>query len=79
MDLVERFAREDVRRVLRGHGIDRCRRATTTDPTEEVFLLPPGRLAAVDVDGLTKALMNVLPDTKVWVVEDMPPWLSEPV
>jgi len=76
---MERFAREDVRLDNRDHGIESCRRATTTDPTEEVFLLTPDAFAAVDVDGLTRALMKVLPHTKVWVVEDMPKWSSEPV
>ena len=76
---MERFAREDIRLVLRDYGIESCRRAITTDPTEEVFLLTPDAFAAVDVDGLTGALMNVLPHTKVWVVEDMPKWSSQPV
>jgi hypothetical protein len=76
---VERFAREDVRRVLHDHGVNGCRRATTTDPTEEVFLLTPETFAAVDIDALTRAMMNVLPHTKVWVVEDAPRWSSEPV
>ncbi len=76
---MERFAREDIRLVLREYGIESCRRATTTDPTEEVFLLTTNAFAAVDVNGLTRALMNVLPHTKVWVVEDMPKWSSEPV
>jgi hypothetical protein len=40
-----------------------------TDPTEEVFLLTPDAFAAVDVNELTGALMNVLPHTKVWIVE----------
>lgn len=76
---VERFAREDVRLVLHDHGVKSCRRAVTTDTTEEIFLLPPETLGTVDVNGLTRALMDALPHTKVWVIEDTPKWSSEPV
>jgi hypothetical protein len=76
---VERFAREDVRQVMREFGVSSCRRAVTTDPTEEVFLLSAEVLAAVDVDVLTRALMEVLPRTKVWVVEDSSRWSTEQV
>jgi hypothetical protein len=76
---MEQFARKDVREVMREFGVESMRRAVTTDATEEVFLLPSDTLARVDVDALTRALMNVLPHTKVWVVEDMPRWSSETV
>jgi hypothetical protein len=65
--------------VLRNFGVAAARRATTTDPTEEVLLLNATALASVDVRALTLAVMDVLPHTKVWVVEDMPLWASEPL
>jgi hypothetical protein len=77
--IVERFAREDVREVLQRFGLQSARRATTTDVTEEVLLLDSEALAAVDLQVLTRALMDALPHTKVWVVEDSPRWSSEPV
>ena len=76
---MEQFAREDIREVMREFGVESMRRAVTTDATEEVFLMPSETLARVDVDVPTRALMNVLPHTKVWVVEDMPRWSSETV
>ena len=79
MRTVERFAREDVRQVMRRFGVESCRRAVTTDATEEVFLLSAATFAAIDTDGLTRALTGVLPDTKVWVVEDSVRWSSEAV
>lgn len=76
---MERFAREDVRQVMHDFGIESCRRATLTDATEEVFLLAPEAIAAVDTDALTRALMEVLPHIKVWVVEDSARWSAESV
>lgn len=76
---VEQFAREDVRHAMKGFGIASSRRASDTDPTEEVFLLTAADFASVDVNALTRALMHVLPHTKVWVVEATPRWTSEPV
>jgi hypothetical protein len=76
---VERSARKEVRKVMRGFGVTAARRATTTDDTEEVFLLSPPDLFAVDVNALTRALMDVLPGTKVWVVQDTVRWVSEPI
>lgn len=77
--LMEPFAREDVRQVLRDFGVTSCRRATTTDSTEEVLLVGSDTFNAVDIERLTRALMDVLPHTKVWVVEDSERWDSEPV
>jgi hypothetical protein len=74
-----RFAREDVRAVLHRFGVAKASRATTTDATEEVFLLAPTDIAAIDVDALTRALMDVLPHVKVWVVEEHPRWSAEPL
>ncbi len=74
-----RFAREDVWQVLHGFGVTTASRATTTDATEEVILLPKDQLAAVDVRALTLALTRVLPHMKVWVVEEHPRWKSEPL
>jgi hypothetical protein len=76
---VERFATEDARQVMRTFGITSSRRATTTDSTEEVFLLSASDFAATDIDALTRALMEILPHTKVFVVEVMPRWTSEPL
>ena len=71
---MERSVRKDVR----GFGIT-ARRATTTDAGEEVFLLSPPDLFTVDVKALTRALASVLPDAKIWVVQDTARWTSEPV
>lgn len=64
---------------MRDFGITSARRATTSDATEEVFLLSRPDLFAVDVKSLTQALMAVLPGTKIWVVQDTARWVSEPV
>jgi hypothetical protein len=64
---------------MRSFGITAARCATTTDDAEEVFLLSPPDLFAVDVKALTQALAAVLPDTKVWVVQDTARWVSEPI
>ncbi len=76
---MERFAREDVREVLGRYGISDARRAADTDETEEVVLLNEAVYRQVDVDGLTRALMEVLPHMKVWVAPDGPRWVSEPI
>ncbi len=68
-----------MRAVLREFGVESARRAVTTDPTEEVLLLNATAFAAADIDALTHALMTALPHAKVWVVEDMPRWTSEPL
>jgi hypothetical protein len=70
---------DDLRDVLRQFGITKASRATTTDSTEEVILLTKQELKSVDVAALTTALMEVLPHTKVWVVEEHPRWSSEPL
>jgi hypothetical protein len=74
-----RFAREDVRAVLARFGIAVASRATTTDSTEEVVLLAQRDYASVDVSKFTLALMEVLPHTKVWVIEESPRWAAEPI
>jgi len=76
---MDRFAREDVMMVLRRYGITAARRAADADPSEEIILLSQGVYEQVDVDGLTRALMDVLPHMKVWVVPDHPRWSSEPI
>lgn len=68
-----------MRAVLREFGVASARRAVTTDSTEEVLLLNANTFASADVDALTQALMTALPHTKVWVVEDMSRWRSEPL
>jgi hypothetical protein len=70
---------DDLRDVLRQSGITKASRATTTDSTEEVILLTKQEVKSVDVTALTTALMEVLPHTKVWLVEEHPRWSSEPL
>ena len=76
---METFAREDVREVLASYGISAARRAVDSDETEEIVLLDEAVYGRVDVDRLTRALMEVLPHTKVWVVPNGPRWASEPI
>lgn len=76
---MEGFAREDVRAVLASFGVSHASRATTTDSSEEVILLAKSDFAAVDVRALTLALMDILPHTKVWVAEEHPRWVTEPI
>jgi hypothetical protein len=74
---MERFAREDVLQVLGRYGVTSARRATGTDESEEIILLGESIYKGVDIDGLTRALMEVLPHVKVWVAPDNPRWSSE--
>jgi hypothetical protein len=74
-----RFAREDVLAVLSRFGIAAGARATTTDSSEEVILLAKPDFESVDVRELTLALMDALPHTKVWVIEQSPWWTTEPI
>jgi len=76
---MERFAREDVLAALARFGVTRASRATTTDSTEEVILLAKADFESVDVRELTLALMDVLPHKKVWVIEEDPRWVTEPI
>ena len=76
---MDRFAREDVRRVLSRYGISAARRAADVDDSEEVILVSQTVYERVDVDGLTQALIDVLPHAKVWVAPDNPRWFSEPI
>jgi hypothetical protein len=76
---MDRFAREDVMQVLGRYGVSAARRAADTDSSEEIILVSESVYKQVDVDGLTRALMDVLPHTKVWVAPDSPHWSSEPI
>jgi hypothetical protein len=76
---MDRFAREDVMEVLGRYGIGAARRAADTDGSEEIILVSESIYKQVDVDGLTRALMDVLPHKKVWVAPDGPRWSSEPL
>ncbi len=76
---MERFAREDVMEVLGRYGIASARRAADTDESEEIILLSEEAYRQVDVDALTRALINVFPHMKVWVAPDGPRWTSEPI
>lgn len=71
---VERFAREDVRAVLSEYGVLTASRATYTDSTEEIILLDRADYTRVPVGQLTRAIMDVLPHTKVWVIEQTSAW-----
>jgi hypothetical protein len=73
------FPTNSVREILAKHGVERSRRAVPVDPTEEVLLLANPDFRRVDVAGVVRDLMEVLPHTKVWVVEDGPKWKSEPL
>ena len=76
---MDRFAREDVMGVLNQYGITAARRAADADGSEEIILLSQDVYDQVDVDGLTRALMDVLPHVKVWVAPDHTRWSSEPI
>lgn len=77
---MNRYAREDIRQVLDRFGISAARRAADTEGTEEeIILLSKDAYDSADIDSLTRALMAVLPHTKVWVVADHPRWNSEPL
>jgi hypothetical protein len=76
---VDRFGREDVRRVLSEYGISAARRVPDAADSEEIILVSQTGFEQLDVDGLTRALRDVLPQTKVWVAPDGPQWFSEPI
>jgi hypothetical protein len=69
-----RWAREDIRAVLARFGISHARRAADTDATEEVILLSPEDFARIDSQEVAIDVMEVLPHTKVWVIEEHPMW-----
>jgi hypothetical protein len=76
---MDQFAREDVMGVLGRYGISDAHRAADTDGSEEIILVSESIYKQIDVDGLTRALMDVLPHKKVWVAPDTPRWSSEPI
>ena len=77
---MDRFTREDVMDVLRRYGISSARRADNSeDETEEIILLADETYARVDIDALTRALIDVLPHKKVAVIRDGPRWPGEPI
>jgi hypothetical protein len=76
---MDRIQLVDVKQVLARYGISSARRAVALDPTEETILLSGADFRAADVDKLTLDLMNVIPHTKVWVVEDGPRWEAEAI
>jgi hypothetical protein len=73
------FARQDVMQILSRHRISAAWRVADADGSEEMILVSPGVYEQVDVDGLSRALMDVLPHLKVWVAPDNPQWSSEPI
>ena len=75
----EPFARENVRAVLARFGILSAQRAADADPTEEVILLGRDDFVSIDPTEIALAIMEVLPNTKVWVVEVNPTWNAEPL
>ena len=76
---MDRFAREDVLEVFRRFGVRNARRAEPADSTEEIFVVPPRTYERIDVDALTRALMEVLPHTKVLVAPRKGGWEGEPL
>jgi len=77
--MMERFAREDVLQVLSRYGISAARRAVPADSSEEIILVSQDVYEQADIDGLTRALMDVLPHAKVWVAPDNQRWSGEPI
>ena len=73
------LARQSVRSVLARFGILSARRAVDTDSSEEVILVQSDVIASVDASQVALAIMDVLPHTKVWVVEANPAWDAEPL
>ena len=73
------LAREDVLRVLGLYGISAARRAVPADSSEEIILVSQDVYERADIDGLTRALMDVLPHAKVWVAPDNQRWSGEPI
>lgn len=73
------FAREDVYTVLGEFGIATASRAVGTDGSEVVILLTAEDFIRVDPDAVARALMEVLPHAKVWVIQEHPAWTSEPL
>lgn len=73
------LARQSVRAVLARFGILSAQRAVDTDSSEEVILVQSGDFASIDASRVAIAIMDVLPHTKVWVVEANPAWDAEPL
>ena len=76
-DELDEQKRSLVRSILVGFGIASARRVTGTDPTEEVLLLGASEFAKVDAAVVELAVMDALPHTKVWVIEEHESWESE--
>jgi hypothetical protein len=76
---MEPLGREDTRAVLARFGIFSAQRAADTDSTEEVILLAGDAFASIDPTEVALAIMEVLPSTKVWVVESGGSWNAEPL
>jgi hypothetical protein len=72
-----RWARGHVRAVLARFGVAAARRARNTDPTEEVILLSSADFARIDHDEVALAVMEVLPHTKVLIIEESHFWSTE--
>ena len=69
--------RENVRAVLARFDVLSAQRATDTDSSEEVILVQAEDFARIDPGEVTVAIMDVLPSTKVWVVEVSGLWQAE--
>ena len=74
---MESFPRKDVLAAFAQIGVTNVRRASPVDPGEEVFLLSADDFGRIDAQSATVAVMDVLPHTKVWIVEDGPEWHSK--
>ncbi len=73
------LTRKDVHTVLGEFGLAAAGRAVGTDASEEVIPLSAEDFARVDPDAVARALMEVLPHTKVWVIQAHPGWTSQPL
>jgi hypothetical protein len=71
--------RETVRAVLAGFGVASPQCAPEIDPTEIVILVSAHDFARIDHDEVVLAVMSVVPDTKVWVIETSKVWNPEPL
>ncbi|WP_146844082.1 hypothetical protein [Cellulomonas composti] len=71
------FARDDVKAVLARFGIDSAFRVPDVDPSEEIIVLRAADFEVIDPDKVALAIMTVLPNVKVWVIQEHVAWQVE--
>jgi hypothetical protein len=77
---VEPFPRREVLTILAMYGIADARRAKAQgDEADEVILVSPEAFQRIDEREVSLALRRVIPQTKVWVIPDVPPWVGDPI